>query len=295
VNEIPFDPDPTHAVWFQVLNSTGSFINYGANGLQRLDYVISSAERHGIKLVLPFMNNWDDFGGINTYSTAFGSNATTFYTTASSQAAYKSYIKTLVTRYAKSPAIFAWELGNEPRCHGCDTSVITKWATEISAYIKSLDPNHLVTLGDEGWLTPADAIGDGSYAYSGIEGIDFVANLAIKTLDYGVFHLYPDSWGYNYTWGSTWIQEHDAVGKAARKPVILEEYGSPFPHNHTAVERPWQQTVRGSGVAADQIWQFAPEGTKIVINNLVDVNSIFFNDTEYVPLARQHAALMLAK
>jgi len=98
VNEIPTDPDPTHSVWFQVLNSTGSFINWGANGIQRLDYVVSSAEKHGVKLVLPFMNNWDDFGGINTYSAAFGSNATTFYTTPASQAAYKSYIKTIVTR-----------------------------------------------------------------------------------------------------------------------------------------------------------------------------------------------------
>ena len=37
------------------------------------------------------------------------------------------------------------------------------------------------------------------------EGVDFVANLKIPTLDYGVFHLYPNSWGYNYTWGSEWI------------------------------------------------------------------------------------------
>jgi mannan endo-1,4-beta-mannosidase len=60
----------------------------------------------------------------------------------------------------------------------------------------------MVTLGDEGWLSPADSVGDGSYAYSGIEGVDFALNLQIKTLDYGVLHLYPNSWGYNYTWGN---------------------------------------------------------------------------------------------
>jgi mannan endo-1,4-beta-mannosidase len=112
--------------------------------------------------------------------------------------AYKNWVKTLVTRYSRSTAIFAWELANEPRCtyadnSGCPTSVITEWATEISQYIKRLDPNHMVILGDEGWFAPADGIGDGSYAYSGDQGIDFVENLKIPTLDYGVFHLYPDS------------------------------------------------------------------------------------------------------
>jgi len=41
---------------------------------------------------------------------------------------------------------------NEPRCPGCDVSVLTSWAEEISAYIKSIDPNHLVALGDEGFF-----------------------------------------------------------------------------------------------------------------------------------------------
>jgi mannan endo-1,4-beta-mannosidase len=193
VNEIPAPgaTDP-NKVFFQILNSTGSYINYGPDGIDRLDYVVSAAEKYGIKLVLPFTNNWGDYGGIAAYSTAFGSNATTFFTDPTTQNAYKSYVKTIVTRYKSSPAIFAWELCNEPRCHGCDSSVLTTWATETSEYVKSLDPNHLVTLGDEGWLTPADGYGDGSYAYSGAEGVDFVANLRIKTLDYGVFHLYPN-------------------------------------------------------------------------------------------------------
>ena len=54
VNE---DPGPDE-VFFQLLNSSGSYINYAANGIPRLDAVVSSAERNGIKLVLPFVNNW---------------------------------------------------------------------------------------------------------------------------------------------------------------------------------------------------------------------------------------------
>lgn len=226
-------------IYFRVLNSTGSYINYGTDGLQRLDYVVSSAEKYGVKLVLPFLNNWGDYGGIQAYSTAFGTNATSFYTDPRAQKAYKAYVKTIVTRYKSSSAIFAWELCNEPRCKGCASSVITNWASDISKYIKSLDAGHLVTLGDEGWLYPDGSKYDGSYAYSGAEGVDFVANLKVKTLDYGTFHLYPNSWGYNYTWGSEWIAEHDVIGKAAGKPVVLEEYGTPFPGNHTPTEGPW--------------------------------------------------------
>lgn len=153
----------------------------------------------------------------------------------------------------------------------------------------------MVTLGDEGWFAPADGIGDGSYAYGGAEGVDFVENLKIPTLDYGTFHLYPNSWGYNYTWGNTFIEEHDAVGKAIGKPVILEEYGTPFPHNHTGTEGPWQKTVLKSGLAADQIWQFGTPDLSVPAADLSDVNTIFYNDTEYVTLGRVHAALMLAK
>ncbi|KUJ16641.1 glycoside hydrolase [Mollisia scopiformis] len=296
VNTIP-DPSATdpNKVYFQILNSTGSYLNFGPDGLQRLDYVISSAEKYGVKLVLPFINNWGDYGGIAAYGNAFGNNATTFYTNAAAQKAYKAYIKTLVTRYSNSSAIFAWELCNEPRCHGCDTSVITNWATDISSYIKSLDSDHMVTLGDEGWLAPADGYGDGSYAYGGGEGIDFAANLKIKTLDYGVFHLYPNSWGYNYTWGNEWIQQHDAIGAAIGKPVILEEYGTPFPNNHTETEGPWQETVVKSGLAADQIWQFGTYDLSVPGSNLGDVNSIYYNETEYKTLGFEHAKNMLAK
>lgn len=50
------DPGPD-SVFFQLLNSTGSYINYAANGIPRLDAVVSYAERNGLKVVLNFVNN----------------------------------------------------------------------------------------------------------------------------------------------------------------------------------------------------------------------------------------------
>jgi mannan endo-1,4-beta-mannosidase len=179
----------SNGVWYQSFVSGQSpRINTGANGLQRLDHVVSSAAAHDIKLVINFVNNWSDYGGMPLYNTYYGTTAATWYTTAAVQGQYKANINPVVSRYKTSTAVFSWELVNEPRCHGCATSVITNWATTISAYIKSLDSNHLVTLGDEGFMNGG---GDGSYPYTTAEGVDFVANLGIPDLDYGTFHLYP--------------------------------------------------------------------------------------------------------
>ena len=146
-----------------------------------------------------------------------------------------------------------------------------------------------MTLGDEGWLCSG---GDGSYAYGCGEGVDFQKNLGISTLDYGTFHLYPDSWGYNETWGNTWILEHDAIGKAANKPVVLEEYGAVV--DMVASEQQWQATVLNqTEIAADQFWQFSttlPSGT-----NDGDNFSLQYGSANYTILATTHAKAMLAK
>lgn len=49
-------------VYYQRLSSLGSLINTGANGLQRLDAVVKSAEKNKVKLIIPFVNYWDDYG-----------------------------------------------------------------------------------------------------------------------------------------------------------------------------------------------------------------------------------------
>ena len=49
-------------VYYQRLSASGSAINTGANGLQRLDAVVNAAERTGVKLIVNFVNHWDDYG-----------------------------------------------------------------------------------------------------------------------------------------------------------------------------------------------------------------------------------------
>jgi mannan endo-1,4-beta-mannosidase len=146
-NDVNTKPAPGK-VYFQLLQNGAATINTGSDGLQRLDYVVAAAEKRNIKLIINFVNNWSDYGGINAYTTAFGGNSTSWYTASAIQKAYRRYIKAVVSRYSQSSAIFAWELANEPRCNGCDTSVISNWAASTSAFIKSIDSQHMVGIGD---------------------------------------------------------------------------------------------------------------------------------------------------
>ncbi|KAK6856592.1 Mannan endo-1-4-beta-mannosidase A [Apiospora arundinis] len=261
VTTIPTDPA---TVWFQHLSSAGSVINTGANGLQRLDYVVAGAEKRGLKLIIPFVNNWKDYGGIPAYTAAFGSGSSTWFKHPEAQAQYQAYIRAVVGRYAKSPAIFAWELGNEPRCMLCSTDDIFDWATKTSALVKSLDPDHMVTLGDEGMgLT-----GGGWLPYWLTYGLDYWRNLQIKTIDFGTFHMYPTNSG---------------------KPCFFEEYGIPSSQGHCAIERPWQElAAQTEGIAGDAFWQ---AGTVLSTGKTHDDTFTLYHGTEeWTCLVTDHVA-----
>ena len=61
-------------------------------------------------------------------------------------------------RYKDDPAIFAWDIMNEPNCKTGENSqdpnsgrpcadAVDAWIVDMAAFIKSQDPNHLVTIG----------------------------------------------------------------------------------------------------------------------------------------------------
>lgn len=77
---------------------------------------------------------------------------------------------------------------NLPRSEKCTPEMITEWIDEMSTYVKSLDKDHLVTWGGEGGFNrPSD---DGFY--NGYDGGDYDKELALKNIDFGTFHTYPD-------------------------------------------------------------------------------------------------------
>ncbi|KAG6897569.1 hypothetical protein C0992_000157 [Termitomyces sp. T32_za158] len=50
---------PENGTWFQLIANGTQSVNVGANGLQKLDKVVESAQNHGIYLVISLTNNWD--------------------------------------------------------------------------------------------------------------------------------------------------------------------------------------------------------------------------------------------
>jgi mannan endo-1,4-beta-mannosidase len=113
-----------------------------------------------------------------------------------------------VERYKSSPNIFAWELVNEARCSGdlpsssacsAKAGTIHNWYKAQSAFVKSLDPHHMVTTGGEGQMyitNPTESCLSGlcvnDYNYNGGPGTDFIADLAeLVNIDFQTHHLYP--------------------------------------------------------------------------------------------------------
>jgi mannan endo-1,4-beta-mannosidase len=184
--------------YYQLFQNGQQTFNTGANGISRFDSVVRAARASGVKLIVALTNNWSDYGGMDTYVSALGcGNHGGFYTHTNCITGFQNYIRNFVGRYKDEPAIMGWELANEPRCGGsnggagsCTPATITQWARTMSQFVKSIDSNHIVALGDEGFYQGGDS--SGGYPYNANEGIDFVENLKIASLDFGTVHMYPD-------------------------------------------------------------------------------------------------------
>jgi mannan endo-1,4-beta-mannosidase len=62
--------------------------------------------------------------------------------------------------------------------------------------------------------------------------VDHEAYLAMPSIDFGTFHLYPDNWGVSTKWGNQWIVDHIEAAQKAGKPTVLEEYGVVVKRDH---------------------------------------------------------------
>jgi mannan endo-1,4-beta-mannosidase len=113
-----------------------------------LDLVLAQANEIGIRLIIPFVNNSKWMGGRPDYAAFRGKTEDDFWTDRQLIEDFKRTVAFVLGRtntitgvpYREDKAILCWETGNElmgPQA----------WTHEIAAYIKSLDPNHLVMDG----------------------------------------------------------------------------------------------------------------------------------------------------
>ncbi|XP_015968755.1 mannan endo-1,4-beta-mannosidase 4 [Arachis duranensis] len=218
---------------------------YDENVFRGLDFVVSEARKYGVRLILSFVNNWKDFGGKNQYvqwAREHGgqnvNNEDDFFSNPVAKQYYKNHIKAVVGRrntitgvaYKDDPTIFAWELMNEPRSQSdYSGKVIKEWVIEMAAFVKSIDTNHLLEVGLEGFYDETRKQFNPGFQ---LVGTDFISSNQVPQVDFATIHLYPDEWmaGANEVakgeFVDKWIKAHiEDTQKILGKPIVVGEFG----------------------------------------------------------------------
>ena len=225
---------------------------YNDTILAGLDYLLMEMGKRNMVAVLYLNNSWEWSGGYGFYLEHAGEgvaprpnedgyeaymNFVEKY--AGCQKAHElfyDYVRFIISRtnqytgkkYADDPTIMSWQIGNEPRAFSKQALPdFEKWLAEASALIRSIDKNHLISIGSEGaW---------------GCEG-DFDVYKRIcsdKNIDYCNIHLWP----YNWSWAredhlvedvdsscikaKDYIDKHLVICAEIKKPLVMEEFGYP--------------------------------------------------------------------
>lgn len=225
---------------------------YNDTILAGLDFLLQEMGKRNMVAVLYLNNSWEWSGGYGFYLehagagkqprpnedgyTAFMKAMSKYATNTKAHELFYDYVRFILGRtnrytglkYSEDPAIMSWQIGNEPRAF--DKAVLPdfeKWLAEASALIRSLDPNHLISIGSEGsWGCENDW---GCY-----ERI-----CADRNIDYCNIHLWP----YNWSWArkdhliedlpnakantKDYIDRHLEICARLKKPLVMEEFGYP--------------------------------------------------------------------
>ncbi|MDQ2937155.1 MAG: cellulase family glycosylhydrolase [Acidobacteriota bacterium] len=204
-----------------------------------LDKVLEEAGRNNLRVQLCLANWWRDTGGVTQYlrwagvtdaaddKFRFGINperAMLFYTNDETRRLYREHLEKIATRrntvtgilYRDDPNIFGWELMNEAQAMTGRWAERRAWIKEMSGYLKSLDPNHVVAPGDWGYRTAA-------------ERREWLGDHQLPDIDYCDVHNYPkddtDSFVDSPKALREFIDNRAAAGFSIKKPIVFGEFG----------------------------------------------------------------------
>ncbi len=180
---------------------------YDERVFQSMDRVLAECHRAKVRLVVPFLDNWKWWGGIEEFAALRGKSAKDFYTDPQLKEDYRDLVRFVLHRrntitglfYKNDPAILAWETGNELR------EAPVEWTLEIAKFIKSIDTNHLVIDGNDHTIYPEI--------------------LASQDIDMVVKHYYRGTESEN---GIVDYEERFRADMAAfgdKKPLLIGEFG----------------------------------------------------------------------
>ena len=227
--------------------------NYNQAVVDGLDYLLFEMKKRDMKAIMCLNNFWPWSGGMGQYLvwagaatsipypppqpggswTEYPKFVAQFYSNPKAIGMFEKHIEFIIKRknpytdihYKDDPTIMAWELANEPRGVNNQEDFI-HWVDKTAEHIKHLDPNHLVTTGSEG-KTSDDKT----------SGTDLIKDHSSKYIDYATMHIWVQNWEwYNpFKAASTYpvavkkaigyMDEHIALSKQLKKPLVLEEFG----------------------------------------------------------------------
>jgi mannan endo-1,4-beta-mannosidase len=245
-----------------------------------LDKVIAEAAKNKIYVQLCLTNWWRDTGGVTQYlrwvgindaaddSYNFGINnekAILFYSNPETRRLYREHLEKLATRrntitgvlYRDDPTIFGWELMNEAQAITGRWAERRAWFAEMSAYLKSLDPNHMIAPGAWGYRSSS-------------ERREWLADHAIPTIDYCDVHSYPrddhDSFVDSPTALKEFIENRAAAAFSIKKPLVLGEFGMGVEGYNGASQVEWYKAFfdgnARAGAAGAMFWILTPDARR---------------------------------
>jgi hypothetical protein len=200
------------AWFFQRLATTNGRRDWSA-----FDHTLAVAKAHGVKVIVTLANQW---GSCESPSSGYKSDAwyTGGYKTdvlPQNIVPYRQYVQEIVSRYKNDPTIAMWQLMNEAeikasKSSGCSpTADLYNFAADVSGLIKSIDPNHLVSLGTMG------------AGQCGSQGSDYKWIHSISTIDVCEYHDY----GHETQSLPAHLASDIAACKSLNKPIFVGESG----------------------------------------------------------------------
>ena len=241
---------------------------YNDTLLRGLDYFLVELGKRDMEAVLYLNNAWEWSGGYSQYLQwtghgdiplprvagydAYVGYVAGFMKSDTARTLFRRYVMDIISRtntvtgkaYRDDPAIFSWQICNEPRPFGADNKeVFRDWLISTAELIKSIDPNHMVSVGSEGKygcevdLGLWEEIGRSPH------------------IDYLNIHIWPFNWGWTtredmasgnvmpaVELSREYLQEHLEVARRVGKPLVVEEFG--FPRDSVGFSRSTSVSMR---------------------------------------------------
>jgi mannan endo-1,4-beta-mannosidase len=242
-----------------------------------LDRVLAEAARNNLRVQLTLTNWWRDTGGVTQYlrwagigdaaddRAPFGINverAMLFYTNQETRRLYREHVERIVTRrntvtgvlYTDDPTILGYELMNEAQAPTGRTAERRAWVAEMSAYVKSLDPHHLVVPGVWGYR-------------NSFERREWLAEHALPDIDYCDVHNYPrddlDSFVDSPEALREFVDNRAAAAFSLNKPLVFGEFGMGAEGYNGVSETAWFrvffESAARAGASGAMFWIWTPD------------------------------------